>query len=587
VNPPALGEAATQLPWLSPCAAALVTLARSPTTAAWSEVRLDPGCVLLLVREAAVTRSASGLSFFPSLLRHEAVLEAALRHLHQPAAGFVDWNRPAVRPVYQAGLTFARLARALAERTGACDPENAWVAGLLAPLGWLAVAAVDPEQVAACLDEPDLAGQAGLIQQRLWGLDQAAIARRLSRRWQLPLWLAAVTGHLGLPLEAAQPLGAEPGLFRVVQLAVGLAQRQGVGLGLPVGTDPAQVAAALGLSAGDVGEAVHSVLHTPPRLPLLTFEPPDAIPLLPDLLRLAAENRRLEGGSALARLEQDVDSLQRALEEQRAGEAERLRTQKLGALAELAAGAGHEINNPLAVISGQAQYLLKKVSDPAPTAGEAADRPPADRAALAASCQAIIGQAQRIHQILSDLMLFARPPRPQKHWVDVPGLVSEVAASLGELAAHRRVKLAVDCSGPAPLGVHGDPRLLRTALAALLRNAVEAAPAEGWAGVRLQTPAPGLVDVVVEDSGPGPAAADREHLFDPFYSGRKAGRGRGLGLSTAWRLAREHGGDVRFDAPAEGPTRFVLTLPLAAGGPNPEPAHQGCEGRNGSLVPSA
>ena len=52
---------------------------------------------------------------------------------------------------------------------------------------------------------------------------------------------------------------------------------------------------------------------------------------------------------------------------------------------------------------------------------------------------------------------------------------------------------------------------------------------------------------------------EREHLFDPFYSGRKAGRGRGLGLPTAWRLARQHGGDVRF-AGAE-PTRFVLTLP--------------------------
>ena len=53
----------------------------------------------------------------------------------------------------------------------------------------------------------------------------------------------------------------------------------------------------------------------------------------------------------------------------------------------------------------------------------------------------------------------------------------------------------------------------------------------------------------------------RDHLFDPFYSGRLAGRGRGFGLPTAWRLAREHGGDVRFDRPVEGPTRFILSLP--------------------------
>jgi signal transduction histidine kinase len=69
------------------------------------------------------------------------------------------------------------------------------------------------------------------------------------------------------------------------------------------------------------------------------------------------------------------------------------------------------------------------------------------------------------------------------------------------------------------------------------------------------------VDLVVEDNGTGPAPVQREHLFDPFYSGRHAGRGRGLGLPTAWRLAREHGGDVRFECRAGGPTRFVLSLP--------------------------
>jgi signal transduction histidine kinase len=52
-------------------------------------------------------------------------------------------------------------------------------------------------------------------------------------------------------------------------------------------------------------------------------------------------------------------------------------------------------------------------------------------------------------------------------------------------------------------------------------------------------------------------------MFDPFFSGRSAGRGRGLGLPTAWRLAREHGGDVRHVPHPDGPTRFVLALPVA------------------------
>src|SRR5207247_8449903 len=72
------------------------------------------------------------------------------------------------------------------------------------------------------------------------------------------------------------------------------------------------------------------------------------------------------------------------------------------------------------------------------------------------------------------------------------------------------------------------------------------------------------IELIVEDSGPGPDAHQREHMFDPFYSGRKAGRGRGLGLSIAWRLARQLGGDVRFDEVPGSPTRFVLTLPPGA-----------------------
>jgi len=79
--------------------------------------------------------------------------------------------------------------------------------------------------------------------------------------------------------------------------------------------------------------------------------------------------------------------------------------------------------------------------------------------------------------------------------------------------------------------------------------------------VRLENSAAQQIDVVVEDSGPGLPVQLREHLFDPFYSGRQAGRGRGLGLSTAWRLAKVHGGDLRFVNLPNGPTRFVMSLP--------------------------
>src|SRR5207244_4554947 len=136
-----------------------------------------------------------------------------------------------------------------------------------------------------------------------------------------------------------------------------------------------------------------------------------SVPLLRDLLTLAADNRRLRDVSTVECLERDVDDLQHALAEQVAGEGERLQSRKMNALAEFAAGAGHEINNPLAVISGQAQYLMHHEVEPS----------------RQATLQTIVDQCKRIHQTLSGVMQFARPIQPQKEHLDVIGLVGEVA----------------------------------------------------------------------------------------------------------------------------------------------------------------
>jgi signal transduction histidine kinase len=543
----ALGEGIARLPWLAPGAAALVALAKGASHATWREVRPDPGAVLLIVRQTTATLTSPALSFFPALLYEPAICTEALRQLDQP--GFVDWSQPATQPIYHASLAYASLSCRLAECCGRCDPENAWVAGLLAPLGWLAVCATNPTQAADCLAEPTFARRPAQTQQRLWGFDQAALARRLARRWRLPSWLAAIVGHLGLPVSVAQTLGADPDLLSVVQLAVLLVQQQGVPLHLTVGTTAGEGDSALGLTSGVLEELEREARRLATQAPeVRSWQPPQALPLLRELLTLAAENRRLGNVPLLERLETEVDDLHQAVEDQHASALEQLQTRKLNALAEFAAGAGHEINNPLAVISGQAQYLLRGESD----------------GSRQQSLQIIVSQTQRIHETLRELMQFARPPRSQKQELDLVSLVREALTSLGDLASERRVRLVFP-ENHEPVHLDADPTQLRTALTCLLRNAIEAAGADGWAGIRLERVGPDQMDVVVEDSGSGPAWAQREHLFDPFYSGRPAGRGRGLGLPTAWRLAREQGGDVRFVGLPGGPTRFVLSLPHANG----------------------
>jgi signal transduction histidine kinase len=349
------------------------------------------------------------------------------------------------------------------------------------------------------------------------------------------------------------------------------------------------------LSAGDL-ETIERESETDLVASPAVWEPPASQPLLRDLLGLAAENRRLRVATDRERLESELDDLYLALAEQHAGEAERLQARKLAALAEFAAGAGHEINNPLAVISGQAQYLLRVIgggawraareetvgpSDAAPAEGNGENTgsalltqpmpPVPSPEPLTTGLRTIIDQAQRIHNLLRDLWQFARPPQPKKQSVDLAGLVGEVSSSLSEFAAQRKVHLRWEqpvASLPAthhPLTVLADPAQLRTALSCLLRNAIEAAPADGWAALRLEAAAANQVNILIEDNGNAPSQPQRDHLFDPFFSGRPAGRGRGLGLPTAWRLARAHGGDVRFVGDPGEPTRVVMSLPLTNG----------------------
>ncbi len=538
----ALAEAVTHLPWVPPSAASLVALARPHTPATWLLLREDPGAVLLLLRTPSVRRLPPDHFSLPDLIGAPEVLESAAAHLGREGEGRLpDWSVPGRAAVLEACLRYARSAHRLARHVPGCDPDKAWVAGLLAPLGWLALAIYSPREVVECLAAPSFTADA---QHERWGLDQAETARRLARRWSLPSWLAAVAGHLALPADVAEGLGADPLLFRVTQLAAGLVQQQGKGLLLPVGATVTELLASLGISsprAADLPEEDEEEAGEGPAGPLS----------LVDLLALAAENRRLRAARG-GRLEEELDVLHRALAEQRGREDERLRQQKLSALAEFAAGAGHEINNPLAVISGQAQYLLGH------------EEAPERRRAL----ETIVGQAQRIHQLLRDVMQFARPPAPNRRPVDLARLVDEVGVSLTEYAGGRKVKLLVrEAAGAnvlaAAVMVAADAAQLRTALTCLLRNAVEAAPAEGWASVRVEV-GEGRVEVFVENSGAELSADHREHLFDPFYSGRSAGRGTGLGLPTAWSLARQQGGDVSLASQAGEPTRFVLRLPLAA-----------------------
>jgi signal transduction histidine kinase len=207
---------------------------------------------------------------------------------------------------------------------------------------------------------------------------------------------------------------------------------------------------------------------------------------------------------------------------------------KLAALAEFAAGAGHEINNPVGTIVGHVQQLLAAETDP--------DR----RHALTT----IGAQAYRIRDMIGDVMLFARPPRPQRLPLDLTAVVEEVVSQFADDARSAGVKIMVDRSGPVP--VFADKVQLQAALSALLRNCLESLSAGGTVTFEVRSAGAESALLSIRDDGPGLSAEDRDHLFDPFYSGRPAGRGLGFGLPKVWRVVTGHGGQIEVESPATG-----------------------------------
>jgi signal transduction histidine kinase len=225
---------------------------------------------------------------------------------------------------------------------------------------------------------------------------------------------------------------------------------------------------------------------------------------------------------------------------------------KLESLAEFAAGAGHEINNPLGTILGRVQLLAAEESHP-------------ERRRW---LSAIGAQALRVRDMIGDVMLFARPPAPQPEVLELASLLDRVASRFAAEFAERQVSLMQEC--PPSLLVWADPTQFAVVWSELLRNALFVSPRGGSVTVRAAlriADGRSWAELSLIDEGPGLSESEREHLFDPFYSGRQAGRGLGLGLSKCWRIVTNHGGCLHVENRPEGVAVVTIHWPTSSEAP--------------------
>jgi signal transduction histidine kinase len=233
---------------------------------------------------------------------------------------------------------------------------------------------------------------------------------------------------------------------------------------------------------------------------------------------------------------------------------ERLAESRLSAVRDFAYGAGHEINNPLANIAARAQALLRD------------EQEPERRRRLAT----IVDQAFRARDMIGGLMLFARPPRPQPAEITVDELLEAVRDALAPQAEDRGIFLR-HLPAADSVSLYVDPNQVGEAVRMLVVNAIEAASAGGRVELASEGESTGpRVRVIVADDGPGMDPETAAAAADPFFSGREAGRGIGLGLPKAGRLIESSGGTLRIESrPGQG-TRCIVELPARPPAASPE-----------------
>jgi len=234
-----------------------------------------------------------------------------------------------------------------------------------------------------------------------------------------------------------------------------------------------------------------------------------------------------------------------------------LRTESMARLGEMAAGAAHEMNNPLAVISGRSQLLSMALE-----AGSKEQR----------AAQTIYREAHRLSDLITSLHMFAEPPRPDPKPTDLGALVKQAIATVRRKLNRQAEGLSIDLAmKQRPPAVWLDADHIEQALVEVLSNAVQAGPKTG---IQVTVSVDGGGDaarIEVFDDGPGMDEHTLEHALDPFFSAKSAGRRVGMGLPKAQQFIAAHHGELLLESQPGKGTTAVIHLPIEPAGEAEQP----------------
>lgn len=205
-------------------------------------------------------------------------------------------------------------------------------------------------------------------------------------------------------------------------------------------------------------------------------------------------------------------------------------SERLAAVGQMAAGIGHEINNPVMNIMSLASLMEKNIS--------------ADDKELKQDIQAIQQEGRRCSRIVQGILNFARETEPRYENFDMAVLINETVA----LLRHKfdRAGISLDMKLDKPLYMDGDSGQLQQVLVNILLNAIHASPERSSIGIHAFGENNKVV-LEISDQGSGISESDMMHVFDPFFTTREEGKGSGLGLSVSYGIIKKHGGVINMD----------------------------------------
>jgi len=233
--------------------------------------------------------------------------------------------------------------------------------------------------------------------------------------------------------------------------------------------------------------------------------------------------------------------------------------EKMATVGMLAAGVAHEVNNPLASISGFAEGIQRRLGRMDLPAG-------ADLDDIKDYVDTILKECTRCRDIVRTLLTFSRPVSLGFSPVNLNAVVEDTLKLLKSHLKQKdlRLTLKTDLSEDLPI-IYGDEPQLKQVMLNLLVNAVDAVDqtgrGEGTICIRTYPENDEGVGLVVSDTGCGIPKEHLDKLFEPFFTTKPVGKGIGIGLSTCYGIVQEHCGEIlAFSEPQKG-SRFIVRLP--------------------------